>query len=374
MASSGSGTGTPITALGGSGTDLVPLAIPRSCLTLEDYARMTGYSECAIYGVNNPSEPAGDCENPIWMRFQRDTLRFYLAEAQQEIEEVAGYPLCPTYIADEEHPYLFPLRARWSKILEVGTQAEADIALNAAVNYATEPAVVTVASAVAASEVKVFYPGSDYEILPSSVVQSAGVLTVQIPRCRLVKAELWDTPQGGIAYEVDENFLDAVDLKRVYLDSSVNAKLVWSHFSPNGTCPNCGCLTCSEHEEDACLTIRNRATGSLDALQATYASAVWTPSCSWCWRARADKVRVNYVAGLNPINERAQNAVLRLAHAKMAVSPCGCDVLRSMWARDTNIPEVLTRERENNPFGMSDGAWIAYKFAKSMTTHRMSVI
>lgn len=352
----------------------VPEALPRSCISLARYAKLTGYSECAIYGVNSPNEVYGECENPIWTQYERDTVLYYLGEAQEEIEAVTGYPLCPTYIVGEEHAYSFPFHAEKKKLLAMGLRAEADVALAEVVDYSAEPATIgPITTELDVAEIKVFYPGSEREIEILATEVSGDQLTIYVPRCRLVAPEMFSTPSGGLDYTDLDNFTDTVDVKRVYTDASQQGTLVWLHQS-SGSCPSCGCLTCGEHTDEACLTIHNPKTGAIGALQATYENAAWTASCSRCFHRYPDRVRANYLAGLNPISAQAENAVLRLAHAKMPEEVCGCGVLKSLWNRDTRVPEVLTSERENCPFGMSDGAWTAWKFANALATRTMSVI
>lgn len=374
MPSSGGGTGTPIPS-GGVPATIAPDALSRSCISLPRYAKLTGYSECAIYGVSNPSEAHGDCDNPIWDQYQREMILYYLAEAQEEIERVTGYPLCPTYFAGEEHPYRFPIHTRWTRVIAAGARAESDVDLAAPVDYSVEPALVgPIATALTdATEIKIFYPDSEREIEAVRTTISGGFLNIYVPRCRLVHPDYFAGQEGGLSYEDLDNFISTVDVKRVYTDDSINASLVWAHRESANTCANCGCLTCGEHTETACLYIRNKLTGAMDAVQGTFANSLWTPTCNRCYGSQPDKVRVSYLAGLNPITLQAENAVLRLAHAKMPQSVCGCEVLRSMWARDTKIPEVLTRERENCPFGMSDGAWVAWRFANAIASRRMHV-
>lgn len=349
----------------------VPEPLPRSCISLARYAKLTGYSECAIMGVNHPSEAHGDCENPIWTQFQRDTLLDYFAEAQEEIEGETGYPLCPTYFVDEEHPYGFPVHARWKKILAAGVRASADILASAAIDYESDPALIgPVATSVTdPAEVKVFYPGSDREIEPLKISLSGGVLRVWIPRCRLVTPDSFATPEGGLEYGDLDNFLATVDVRRVYTDGSVNAKLVYAHRSSASPCASCGCLTCGEYAEDACLRVENAQTGALGALAATYSGGNWTARCRTCWSARPTNLRVSYLAGMNPISLQAEQAVLRLAHAKMPEAPCGCGPLKDLWARDTRVPEFIDQVRIENPFGPSDGALVAYRFAHQIKLH-----
>lgn len=350
----------------------IPEALPRSCISLARYAVLTGYSECALNGVNHPSEVHGDCENPIWSQYQRDTLLYYFSEAQLEIEQVTGYPLCPTYFELEQHPYRFPVHADWTKLLAAGQRATTVLSAGEVLNHATDPVVIgPIATTVTDPlEIKIFHPGSEREIEPSLVTIAGGNVTIEVPRCRLVDPAI-QILQGGLEYADDSNFIATVDVQRVYTDTTVNADLVWLHQDTAGACPRCGCLTCGEHTETACLVIHNPETGAMGALRADY-SSLWTPTCGRCYNRRPDVVRLYYLAGLQTRNLQAENAVLRLAHAKMPSSICGCDVLRSMWERDTHIPEVLTSERENCPFGLSDGAWIAWRFANAVAGRRMS--
>lgn len=353
----------------------IPDALPRTCISLARYAQLTGYSECAIMGVNSPTEVYGDCENPIWTTYERNTLLYYLGEAQEEIESVTRYPLCPTYITNEEHNYSFPLHTDWVKVLQVGARATEDIELDEAVDYSDEPAAIgpMTTTVTDMDEVHVYYPGSDREIEVLQKELVGDQLTLYISRCRLVAADKLETPQGGWDYTDLDNFTDTVDVKRIYTDPSQHGSLVWLHRG-TGSCASCGCATCGEHTEDACLLVHNAKTGAIGALQATYSNAQWTAGCSLCFCSCPDKVRINYRAGLNPISSQAENAVLRLAHAKMPPELCGCGPLKSMWTRDTRVPDVLTSERENCPFGMSDGAWTAWRFANALATRRLSVL
>lgn len=362
---------------GGVAPDTIPDALERSCVSLARYAKIVGYSECAIHGVNMESEAHGDCENPIWSQFQRDTLLRYLAEAQADIEGILGYPLCPTYFTAEEHPYRFPVHTKHVKVIAAGVRAESNVLASAAVDYSVEPARIgPVATSVTdEDEIKVFYPGSEREIEAQRVVISGGTVTVWIPRCRLVAPDAFDTPQGGLDYDDLSNFLNVVDVRRVYTNNATNAQLVYPHRDSVTPCAACGCATCGEATTDACLYVLNSNTGALNALQATYSSGSWSATeCRACHTSRPGKVRVNYLAGLTTRDLKLESAVIRLAHTKMPYSPCGCDPLKSSWERDNRIPEVLTRERENSPLGLQDGAWYAFQAALSKKSIRAGVL
>lgn len=358
------------------------LALPRDGLTLslERYAQLTGFSECALWGVNNPGEAYNDCDNKIWTLAQRVLVAKYLTEAQDEIEQVTTFPLAPRWIENEQHPYRAPIHTRWTRVIEAGVRAESDIALAETIDHANDPAVIgPIATTVTeADEIHVFHPGSDLEINPSKITLSGGNVTIEIPRCRLVLESKQNNDAAGLDYNDLDLFESEVDVKRVYNDASENATLVWAHRDQVGACPSCGCATCGEVTRTGCVYMRNARTGALDVLEASFGSAQdddeWTAVCSRCYAAKPDFVRVNYRAGLQTLTYQAEDTILRLAHAKMPSAPCGCDVLQSLWARDRNVPQILTRERENCPFGMSDGAWIAWRFANAMKQWRASVI
>ena len=72
-----------------------------SAVTLPRYAQLIYYTECSFFGVRTDTTPAR-CRS-IWVKTERDLIRKYLAEAQEELEQVIGYPLAPTWIADEQH-------------------------------------------------------------------------------------------------------------------------------------------------------------------------------------------------------------------------------------------------------------------------------
>lgn len=354
---------------GGGTTTVIPEALPDCCISLARYAEILEIDECAFWGVDDGS--AHETCDHIWTEKERKRIARYLAEAQDEIEQVTHYPLCPKWFINEQHPYTFPLRTDWGKVIAAGFRNESDIQAGAVLNYAADPATVTVATTVTdESEIKVYYPGSTREIEPSSVVISAGNVTIEIPWCRLVKPNLMDNPATGLAYADTTNYTATVDIVRVYNDTSIEAGLVWPHRdSASCVCDMCcdACLTCAEYTETACIYVRNYETGALDILPASYTAASgWTSAlCSTCYCADPSIVRINYQAGLPAITRPLEDAVIRLAHSKMPFAPCGCDIVQQAWARDTKVPAVLTEERLNCPFGLSDGAWIAWRFVNA---------
>ena len=259
------------------------------------------------------------------------------------------------------------------------------VELDAAVTHAADdvdgnpsPSTVTVATTVTdVNEIKVYYPASlgvegPVEIDPSDIDISGGNATISMPRCRLVTPSRANNPREGILYSDVTNFLSVVDVVRVYHDDSEQATLVWPHQSSSCSCLSCNCPTCGEYTRTACIYVKVPRIGSLDVLPATYSDGSWTTNTR-CLCNTPEHAILNYRAGPEVLSPQARDAVIRLAHAKMPNEPCGCEISTRMWKRDRHTPDVLTRERINCRFGMSDGAWAAWEFSQAMKIKRSSV-
>ncbi len=350
------------------------LVLEASAVKLARYAAIIGYRETAFFGVNHPANVDFACRE-IWLKPQRDMVAKYLAEAQEEIESVVGYPLSPKYFVAEVYPYRFPLVARQGKIISAGVKATTTISLGAAVDHTADPATVgpILTTVTDASEVRVYHPGSSVEIDPSAMTISGGVLNISIPRPRLVTEAASDNDEIGVDYTniaPGGPFEQTVDVKRVYTDASTQAQLVWPHSS-NCAGGNC-CPSCGEYTKTACMYFKDADLGIVDVLPATYSGGSWSVNGACC--GKAAYARLNYVAGLSTLTRQAEDAIVRLAHAKMPAEPCGCQFVRAVWLRDNHTPEVMTRERINCDFGLSDGAWTAYRFAHAMKQGRGGVL
>lgn len=376
MATSGSGTGTPIpptTTTPDSNLDALSIC----ALSLPEYASIIGYDECAFFGVAYDGQIDYDCRM-FWTEWQRMDVYRALSEAQALMEDVLGYPLCPTWVIGSPEQfgeqryvdaqcYSSPTLARWGHVIAAGVRAETTLQVSATVNYATEPAVIGPLTVTIGdtAEVKIYYPGSDREIAPARMTYTSGQLTIYIPRCRLVETP--NTTDDGMAYVDTDNFLAAVDVKRIYNDPSTNATIV----SPHQCNGNCSSVGCSEYTQTACMYMRDKRLGFVDIIPGTYSAGSWTRAtdCTYSY----ELVRLNYQAGLRTLDTAMKSALVRLSHARMASEPCGCAIVQNLWERDRKAPDVLSRERLNNPFGISEGAWVAYKLAQSRKLYRMSV-
>jgi hypothetical protein len=214
----------------------------------------------------------------------------------------------------------------------------------------------------------IFHPGTDIEITPSKVTISAGMMTIEIPRCRMVKATHVDNPDVGWPYaDVATWGESTVDVKRRYNDQSTQVVL-----SSNHSCSvACAASGCTEYTQTACGYIKNPTLGAVEIYPANYVNGSWVKRSTCC--STYDEAQLNYLAGVD-VNHQIEDTIVRLAHSKMPAEPCGCDPIKSMWSRDRNVPVAVTRERANCPFGLSDGAWTAWMFTKSMKLWRGGIV
>lgn len=387
MGASGSGQGTPVQAPVFSSEIYDQMEelthIPNCAVSLSRYAKLIGYNEAAFWGVIYDNQHLIGCD-PLWNEYERMTVAMALAEAQQEIEQLVNYPLCPTWITgtsddalnyndrwvDQQNYRSSRLMTRYPRLIAAGVRKVDVIEAGSVIDHQAEISVVgpLATDAESTDEIHLYYPNSEREITPSKITLSNGNVTIEIPRYRMVKQEFLNTPEGGIRYETLGFFLTTVDVKRIYNDPSTQAVLV----RPN--CHNGSCAGgCSECTQSACIYLRDPQIGQVDVTPATWN----TTTSSWDRKISCvgnySIVRLNYLAGLRYLNLQAEQAIVRLAHSKMGKPPCQCDKTMEMWKYDYEVPNVLTRERLNCPFGLSNGAWIAYRWAMSLSSKRAAI-
>ena len=356
---------------------------PNCAVSLPRYAKIVGYVEASFWGVVYTNQHWMGCA-PLWTEGDRMRVATALGEAQQQIEEVLGYPLCPTWIAgtveeefrhdnrwvDQQALKAGRLLTRYPRIIAPGVRATELVAANAVITHGPKVGVIgpLPTSANSVEEIYVYYPESSRRIIPSRIVLSGGNVTIEVPRFRLVVPNLLNTPEGGIMYENEDAFLDFVDVRRIYNDSTTQAVLVQPGCG-NSHCTR-GCADCTR---SACINVRDSNVGVVDLLPADYdaGTELWKPKtlCSGRWQI----ARLNYLAGMRFLNLEAEAAIVKLAHSKMWGAPCSCDYLVKIWEAHNAVPRVLTRERINCPFGTSEGAWAAYRWAKNLASVRMSI-
>jgi len=340
------------------GAGLDPQAV-----SLSRYASIVGYTEWAFFGISHSSNYRYSIRE-IWNEHQRQEIVSSLSQAQSMLEDVIGYPLAKRWIAGERHnlsgntPEI--LLTKWCDVQDLGVELNEVLSENVLIDYTGSiPTVsILVSEDVPIQEVHVFHPGESEEIESSrkSSVPSGSnfVITIQIPQPRLVTLENRENPEEGWTSDDLSKFLSVVDVRRIRNDSSVQANFIrrinmTSSFGSEEAYPGL------EYCEDPVI-------GKIQT--------ILYPSLGGC--TPFEVVELNYSAGRTTISRVAENILVRLAHSLMPSEPCGEDVVLRLWTRDQTIPKILTKERIECPFGMSDGAWSAWKFAQNITVFRAS--
>lgn len=344
-----------------------------NAVTLPRYAQIVRIDECLVYGVTNASnqDTGNNCRGP-WLEHTREWLIRYLAMAQQMIEEQVDYALSPRWFTEEIQPYNWrhhnPIQVREGYLIEAGIQATSDISLGEAIDQTSDPAIVgPVATTVTdINEVFIYHPGTDQEMIPSAITISGGNLTIEIPRCRTVTIANQDNPSTGLDYNDLTNFETTCDIKRIYNDPSVNAEIVYPHKC-NAAC------SCSETTQTACIYIRHPRLGIIDVKPATYSNGSWSGKITNCCDY-PEFIRLNYKAG-RETTYQIEEAIIRLAHTLMPAEFCSsCNTWQQFHKRDNEMPQVLTRERINCPFGVKNGAWFAWTLVENFRQVRGFVL
>lgn len=325
--------------------------VDESALKLPRYAQVIRYDENAFFGINSPTNRDRACRQ-IWTKIERDMIARNLWEAQDKIERVLHYPIGQKWFTNEQHRRVGRFFTKWSHVSAIGSRAETVIAAGVALNHAADPAVIpaTATSLTDLDDIHFYQAGTTMEIYPSVLTVDGGFLNASFPRARLVKADSQENPPTGWPYDAtgpSGPFIQEIDIKRVFTDSTDAGVFVW----PLGKerCPEC-----SEETEPACGYIQSNEAGVVTLLP---------DNSGHCYYCGASYVRVNYCAGI-PIDPSSEEAILHLAHSLMAVMPCqGCDPIMMLWKQDQFIPENITSERANALFGVMEGAWRAYSYA-----------
>lgn len=338
--------------------------VENSSLKLVRYAQIIRYDENAFFGVNSPTNRERAVRK-IFTKIDRDMIARELDAAQNDIESVLRFPLGQKWFEDEQHNrnrrnLLF---TKWAQVQALGTRAVSTIAAGVAINHSADPATIpsTATTVTDSEEIHFYETGTDVEVFPSILSLSGGTVSASFPRARLVKESKQENPETGWDYSdtgVSGAFMQALDIRRVYTDSTDVGVFVWPLGKQN-------CPQCLEETEPACGYIRSTISGTVTLLPDQ------SGNCFYCG---ATVLRLNYCAGL-PLAPTAEDAIIHLAHARMAVMPCSdSDPLMMLWKQDRFVPADISEDRANARFGVTEGAWRAWVYANKNKHFRMTLI
>ena len=407
----------------------------RPKLALDTWAKIMGVNPLHFNGVFIPNDPPAVCEQP-WLQFAwqtadrvgREELSRAITQAEADMERHLKYRLVPDWEEDEWHPTVRPMRpdlfnlsstdirgfaqavkATWGHLVSGGIKASAILSdgLGAAVAYSdpdgdTYKELATVTATVVAGqdpcEIRVYMPISNpmvlsapedqWEIRPISVSITGTTATILFRREQAVLPQLQmdtippadDSHLRGVDGTADANFLETVDVYRVYNDPQTQVTLMWEARGIGcDACNGSGCNQCEYAAQTGCLSAR----GDIKQSMVGYRPATWNATtevfdvAALSVARQPDVVRLWYYAGLRektlacPLLEMSRDWARTVAYYATALldrQVCACENVHTnveYWQDDRairgkeglNIPTRML----DNPFGTRRGAIYAWE-------------
>lgn len=354
-----------------------------------------------------------------WMyadKTSRESIAFAIKQAEDKISEFVGFNLIPDWELDERHrtvrpapPELFGMavQPRWTAksittnkgwIISGGIQTkeligrgqDAVVLTDEDGDGYSETATVTVATTVTnEDEIRVYFPGEsgadEWEIRPlRSVSIAGGFATIVFWAWQIPDPDLWEQmTMPTIDGDDPENYIDEVDVYRVYNDPSSMVSFLWEGIPNTCGCGDVDCAECEKYTQDGCLTVRDERLGLF-----TYRPADWDAdtgqyqSTDWAVCSREpDSMRLWYYSGWQntklprpklQMDSYWEHAVAYYAASLLERPICGCNNAAEFvkqWMEDTarvgtDHSWQISPSQRDNTFGSKRGAIYAFQRAK----------
>lgn len=343
-------------------TDILPEGSVLS-VSLDRYQELLRLPEAAFNGLNRPEDDGCyDC-NAIWKQTDRDGLALAIMQSEEMREQELGYNIAPKY-RTETYDYGLPLVLKGKFLIEVGSpvctaiQLAVPVVLRTIYNVILDPVIITLASTALPANIVVTYPGETVAIHPSKVTSNAGIVTIEIPRSRLVDPAINTNCEPAPRYDDDANFLTEVDIYECVNDPSQGAFITWY-----GDCKPCY-NTVTTTKQLAFTRITDKRLAILKLHPASYDSGTgnWTIQVpTLC--CQPDAIEITYKSG-KTISSQVQMDTIRLAHTLLpAFIPDRMNLCLNCWTND------IAKDPGNlvTPYGTSTGAvavWMTDSRAK----------
>lgn len=306
-------------------------------------------------------QDAAMCGSPIlqygWQsadRTSREGIARAIADAENRIENYLGFPLAKRWIT-EEHTFTTQasLVQTYKKFARFGgvrasslvSAAETIVYTDEELDGYDETATITFTTSVTEpTELHIYYPAKDgseeYEIRNTKVTIENGTATIKFRReqCLLEK---FLTPLIEVRAQdaqTDANFLEEVDVYRVYNDPSVQVE-----FMTYGMCAACGgdgCQACSYYLQTGCLRVVDPRNGLCAVTSGEWNTDTLSFNNSYMC-SNPNKVRLHYYAGLGMTPEW-ERAVAYYALTLLDRPICDCSHLSgigNIWKEDLALME-----------------------------------
>lgn len=329
--------------------------------SLDDYRQRFNIPPWAFNGVENPAEARRGCDH-YWTQWQRDDLAQALSDAEELLAEQLHFYLGARYLIDRDRPWRNPLQLRFGHVLGAGVRGRTEVVPGAS-NFAVDPATITVPTASfpgGTSEVAVVEDVTGLTIEPDAIATVGANYVISISWYKLIQWASLVAQDETLDYAavVPALLMGIVDLTlyRQYRDTETQATIT---YGPSCKC-RCAGEACVGTDYTGCAFVLDHEIGTVRVHRATLSAGTWScDNSAPCGCYEGDKVTVYYQAGTTEI-PGWQQAVYRLAHARMGEQPCGCALQERQWRKDRDTPPVLTAERLNCPWGLEQGAWAAW--------------
>lgn len=392
-------------------------ASTRTWLSLDRFAQIIGLDPLHFNQLNSAALQQRVICGEVWYQYawqdsnrvSREDIAMAILQAEQRLSNYVGYDLLPTWHLNEEvrttrpaRPELFSaginvrgmtksIRTQKGYILSAGKRVKSLVQANVACTRSDddgdqyeELVSITVATDVEACQLHVYLPGMNgddrWEVRPIKVSSTAGVATITFNSWQLVLPDLFERydPTPIDADDAD-NYLDIVDVYRVYNDTSDQVTFLWENPATLCGCGLGTCQACNLAAQSGCLTIRDNCLGYFAYRPANWDADALTFAPSEYWNGiEPDKMLMSYVAGWQydaatcPYTEMDpfwEYVIAYLAAALLDKDMCTCDNVKRFighWQEDlARIDPVkgsylITDAQQNNLFGTSRGGIYAY--------------
>ena len=388
-------------------------------LPLASWAKQMGVNPLHFAGVNIPEMQVSVVSTQAWYqhrwqdndRVSREEVAEAIRSAEDDIEELLGYRLLPSWDVDEWIPttrYYRPemvnvndrdVRGRWQHVephwgffLTGGVEARDAISLGVPIAWSStklpttykDRGTVSAATTVTdPAEIRLFYTGKsgapEWEIRPINVSIAGGTATITFNRELVITEAIMEaqTPGEGSNMfadgEDDAQFETFVDVYRVYNDPQQQASLLWepetAHVDVEGFEYTVQTAALAMHGDPRWPAV-------------TYRPATWNATTlAWDYATYAksqqpDLVRLWYYSGFQDkrsstpkltMDKGLARAVSVMAAARLSKNTCG-GVDMSHWQADLGAEEADGLSRKgvpanqlSNPFGTRMGEVTAYR-------------
>jgi hypothetical protein len=396
----------------------------RTLLSLDRFARIMGAHPLHFNGVSvDGLAPVTTCDQPLmqydWQTadgVSRESIAVAIADVEARISQWLGFKPLPTFEVDERHaftrpkdPTLYRRTLVQADTLSVATQLDYGhliaggierrdaIAQDSNVVFTDEDGdgydetatVVVSVSTTDVNEIALVLPGeggrAEYEVRPITVTITNGVATITCRREQLVLPALQERLDSIRAVDGldDANFLNHVDVYRVWHDSSQQVQFLWENTSSTCGCAQDSCATCFIGTQFGCSVVRDYRLGSITGSPATWDPTTSTYGYTPYFVGRApDKARWWYRAGyrdqkrprpLWDMDPRWERAIAVFAASMLERPFCGCKSVENItnyWREDIALLQQDHSFRTgqkliDNPFGSTRGAIEAWRITRN---------